>query len=193
MMASMQFTGTVLAGGKSSRFGQNKALYVYQNKPLIHWVLNSLDHASERFVIANQPLDLQIPVYPDLKSGFGSLSGVHAALSYAKYDWVAIAACDLPFLSCDYWRQLQGHINNVQIVMAQNQEGFSEPLAALYHRSILPLVEAQIESQNLTLHHLATITRTKLIPWNELKPKVDRRLFLNANTVHDLPIQSKVE
>ena len=189
----MNFSGAVLAGGKSSRFGQNKALYVYHNKTLIQWVLESLDQASERFVIANQPLDIQVPVYPDLKSGFGSLSGIHAALSYATQEWVAIAACDLPFLSSDYWRYLQGYTNNVQVVMAQNQEGFPEPLAALYHRSLLPLVEAQIESQDLTLHHLTKVAKTKLIPWNELEPHVEPRLFLNANTKDDLPQQGTVE
>jgi molybdopterin-guanine dinucleotide biosynthesis protein A len=189
----MNFSGAVLAGGKSSRFGQNKALYVYQNKPLIQWVLDSLDQASERFIIANQALGLQFPIYSDIKAGHGSLSGLHAALSQAKYDWVAIAACDLPFLSSPYWTHLQSHTENVQIVMAQNQERLPEPLAALYHRSILPLVNAQIESQDLTLHHLAKTARTKLVPWHELKPKVDPKLFINANTEHDLPKQSTVE
>ena len=189
----MQFSGAVLAGGKSSRFGQNKALYVYHNKPLIQWVLESLDQAAERFVIANHYLDLEIPVYPDLKEGLGSLSGIHAALSYATHDWVAIAACDLPFLSPAYWSYLQTYTKNVQVVISQNQQGFPEPLATLYHRSLLPMIEAQINDQDLTLHHLAKVAKTQVVSWKKLEKHFEPRLFLNANRKHDLPKQSTVE
>jgi molybdenum cofactor guanylyltransferase len=188
----MTFSGAVLAGGKSQRFGQNKALYPYRNKPLIHWVLESLNQASERFVIAHQDLGLRVPVYPDLKTGFDSLSGIHSALSHANYDWVAIAACDLPFLNQAYWQYLLSYCDNrycndVQMVISQNQTGFLEPLAALYHRSILPQIEAQMASQDLTLHHLTQHTRTHRVPWAELQRHFSPPLFLNANQKSNLP------
>lgn len=183
---SMRFTGAVLAGGKSSRFGQDKALYIYRNKPLIHWVLDSLNSASEKLVIASHSLGLTIPVYADLKPNCHSLGGIHAALSYAKNDWVAIAACDLPFLTPDYWTLLLGHTANSQIVMSLNQDEFAEPLAALYHRSILPIIEKQIETQDFTLHHLSTFVKTHTIPWQELE-HLGTSLFFNANTRDDLP------
>ncbi len=183
----MQFSGAVLAGGQSSRFGENKALFVYHKKPLIQWVLESLSQASDRFIIANQSLDLDVPIYADLKEGLGSLSGIHTALSYAKHDWVAIAACDLPFLTSAYWHYLQKYTNDNQIVIAQNQKGFPEPLAAFYHRSVLQIVERQIKNQDFTLINLTHSAKTQLIPWKEFEPHVESKLFLNANTKDDLP------
>lgn len=183
----MKWSAAILAGGKSSRFGQNKALYIYRDKPLIQWVIESLTAASEKFVIANQPLDLPLPIYVDIKPHFGSLSGIHAALSYAKYDWVAIAACDMPFLTPDHWHYLLQHTEHNQIVMPQNQEGSTEPLAALYHRNILPIIEAQIERQDFKLTHLCNHAACTKLSWSELPNNDATNLFLNANYKDDLP------
>jgi molybdenum cofactor guanylyltransferase len=182
----VKFSGAVLAGGKSRRFGENKALYLYQNKALIQWVLDSLDEASERFVIANRPLELNFPVYPDLRPGFDSLSGVHAALSYATHDWVAVAGCDLPFLTSAYWKCLLAQSERTQLVIARSSAGHLEPLAALYHRSLLPVVEAQLERGDLALKHLVDHDYTKVMPWSDLELHFDAHLFLNANTKVEL-------
>lgn len=69
----MRWSGAVLAGGRSSRFGRDKALYVYKGKPLIAWVLDSMAGASERLVIANRPYRLE--VYPDLWRGGDTCRG----------------------------------------------------------------------------------------------------------------------
>ena len=98
------YSGAVLAGGASRRFGEDKALFLYRGKPLLLWVLESLGGAAERFLVANRPYEgFGVPVYPDLLPGADSLSGLHSALVHARFPWVAVAATDLPFLTRAYW------------------------------------------------------------------------------------------
>lgn len=178
------FSAAILTGGKSARFGQNKALFVYREKPLLEWVRLSLCHASELFAVGSTPMT--IPTYPDLIPGGGSLSGLHTALSYAREDWVAVAACDLPFLSPEYWNILLEHTKDTQIVIAENNTGRPEPLATLYHRSLLPIVEAQLECQDFKLTRLGEKVSCTKLSWREFQSKCNDNIFLNANYRHDL-------
>jgi molybdenum cofactor guanylyltransferase len=185
MKSTISFSGAVLAGGASSRFGENKALYVYKQKPLIGWVLESLSQASEQFVIANQPFTIK--TIPDIIPGGNALSGLHAALSYANFEWVAVAACDLPFLTSGYWRLLLEHTRESQMVIAKNPKGDLEPLAALYHRSVLATVEQQLTSGDLMIKRMTEKVRCVKVPWSKLETHFENNLFLNANYKTDLP------
>jgi molybdenum cofactor guanylyltransferase len=186
-LSKIPFSGAVLAGGHSSRFGENKAFFSYQGKALASWVLESLAEADERFIVANTPLELGVSVYRDIAPGSNSLSGLHTALTYAKHDWVAVAACDLPFLTPLYWQLLLEQSSNYQIVIAENASGQLEPLAALYHRSLLPQVEAQMKSGDLMLKRIAHTAVCKTVSWKTLGPHVAGNLFLNVNYKTDLP------
>lgn len=179
----IKFSGAVLAGGRSSRFGQDKALYVYNGQLLAGWALESLRGANERFLVSSRPYDLGVPVYPDFYPG-SSLGGLHAALFYATHDWVAIAACDMPFLTTDYWQKLLTHIEDVQAVVVQGPSGRLEPLAALYHRALLPLAEAQLKMGDFKLQAFLETAQTRVVPWETLG--VDARMFSNANRLTDL-------
>lgn len=141
------YSGAVLAGGASGRFGEDKALFVYRGKPLLLWVLESLRGAEERFIVANRPyVGFGVPVYPDLLPGADSLSGLHSALAHARFPWVAVAATDLPFLTRGFWDFLyeQARASPYPVVAVYSPEGHLEPLMALYHKDCLPQVERQI-------------------------------------------------
>jgi len=181
------FSGAVLAGGRSSRFGQNKASFRYRGKPLALWALESLEGASERFLVANRPYDFGVPVYPDLYPG-SSLGGLHAALSRAQYDWLALAACDMPFLNAAYWQKLLAQTNRVegvQAVVVLGPEGRPQPLAALYHKSLLPLTETRLKAKKLKMQALLTEARVLTLPFHELG--LEEQTFFNANYLSDLP------
>lgn len=187
------FSGAVLAGGRSSRFGQDKARYVYRGKPLAAWVLESLADADERFIVADRPYAFGVPVLPDQYPG-SSLGGLHAALLHAAHDWVALAACDQPFLTPDYWQQLITYIGSprisspyaeVQAVVATGPEGRLQPLCALYHRSLQPLAEAQLETGTFKIQQFIAQIRARIVPWDALD--VSPQTFFNANRRSDLP------
>lgn len=184
MAADISFSGAVLAGGRSSRFGQDKALYVYNGKPLALWALGSLAGADERFLVSSRPYDFGVPVYPDRYPG-SSLGGLHTALVYAANAWVAVAACDMPFLTADYWQKLLEHTEGVQAVVVRGPDGRLEPLAALYQKTLLPLVEAQLQAGDFRLHALLEETEAQVLAFNALA--FDPNVFINLNRLEDIP------
>ena len=181
----MKFSGAVLAGGRSSRFGQDKASYLYGGKPLAVWALESFTAASERFVVSSRPYTFGVPVYGDLYPG-SSLGGLHAALTYAKHDWVALAACDMPFLTPDYWQQLLVHTENVHAVVVSGPEGRPQPLAAVYHKSLLPFAETQLKSGYLKIQTFIQQADARILPCEALE--LDPKTFFNANYLADLKL-----
>lgn len=184
------YTGAVLAGGLSRRFGEDKALFVYRGKPLLAWVLDSLAGAGERFIVANRPYEgVGVPVYPDLWPGADSLSGLHAALVHARFPWVAVAATDLPFLTQEYWAFLheKALASPHPVVVVVNPEGHLEPLMAFYHKDCLPQVELQIREGDFLLRRVMEVLGATYIPAEEVVVRFGAQVFLNANRKEELP------
>ena len=69
----------ILAGGKSRRFGSDKALFKYRGRPLIEHVIESIRPVVGRItVISNWPerfAYLEIPCHPDSIDGLGPFGG----------------------------------------------------------------------------------------------------------------------
>ncbi|GAA6759755.1 molybdenum cofactor guanylyltransferase [Thermus oshimai] len=184
------YTGAVLAGGLSKRFGEDKALYPYRGKPLLLWVLESLSGAGERFIVANRPYEgFGVPVYPDLLPGGDSLSGLHTALVQARFPWVAVAATDLPFLTRAYWDYLyeRALASPHPVVVPVNPEGHLEPLMALYHKDCLPQVERQLREGDFLLRRVMEALGATYLPAEEVVARFGREVFLNANRKEELP------
>jgi molybdenum cofactor guanylyltransferase len=173
-----KFSSAVLAGGKSKRFGSDKARFVYKDKTLMQWVINSFETATECFIIANQNYEeFGLPVYADIISSPTPLSGIHSALVHAKYDWVAVAACDMPFLTRAFWQTLQAQCNNTNAVVVESDYGL-EPLAAFYHRDLAPRIETNLQQNQKAIHVFLRGVDTKILKATELN--------LSANTFHNI-------
>ena len=168
------YSAAILAGGQSRRFGSDKALYFYKEKVLISWVIDSLVDVEDKYIVANTVYsEFDLKVYLDLISSYGPLSGIYTGLSYAKNDWLAVAACDMPLLTSDYWQSLYKHASDCQAVVIRTRLGL-EPLAAFYHRSTLQLIKSQIEKQDYSVQKLLPKLDLKTIDisWINQDPKV---------------------
>lgn len=181
------FSAAVLAGGRSARFGRDKARFIYQGKPLLAHVLASLSAAAERFIVANEPYpEFGVPVVADLIRGGDSLSGLHSALSHARYDWIALAACDLPYLTPAYWALLLQCRDLWPIVMVRGQQGV-EPLAALYHQRLLPLVTGQLQRGDLAMRRLPELAGARFVDVSAVLACCGPQVLINANRPEELP------
>jgi len=136
----------VLAGGESRRMGRNKALIPLAGKPLIQWVVDRLGPlADETLVLANEPAPysfLSLPVIADTVRGMGALGGLYSALCSASNQWVAIVACDMPFVSPTLLQyELELADSDAFDVILPLSRGGAEPFHALYRREgCLPLI-----------------------------------------------------
>jgi molybdenum cofactor guanylyltransferase len=182
----MEFSGAVLAGGKAKRFGSDKARFIYKGQAMMQWVLDSLEHSDQRFIIANQPYkEFNLPVYSDIIQSQTPLSGIHSALVHAKHNWVAVAACDMPFLTKDYWQVLLRYCGKkARAVVVESDVGL-EPLAAFYHRSLIRPIEIALDQEQKAVHLLLQNIDKAVLKATELN--LPSNTFFNINRLEDVP------
>lgn len=175
----------ITAGGRSRRFGSDKALHAWRGRTLLEHVAASMSSFEPRILIAPaSPYELPgWRAVPDTRPGEGPLAGLEAALRELD-GWVAFAGVDLPALTPEYWAFLQSRASG-DIVSAVNADGRPEPLAALYHASLLPRVTALLEGGERRLRAVLESARTTYVPWEDVR-RTGRNVFLNVNRPNDL-------
>lgn len=115
----------ILAGGKSSRMGSNKAMLPVRGKPNIERLRDELlrvvpanglfesSRVSRVIVVANESATYQFlgeTVIPDRYPGMGPLAGIQVGLEASPSDWNLVVACDMPFATAAAARFLLGHV-----------------------------------------------------------------------------------
>lgn len=107
----MRTGGAILAGGEARRFGSDKAMALFEGRPLVAHIADRLRPRVEHLVICGGEERLagvrHLPDRP--KPGLGPLGGLCAALDDARHagiEWVVSVGCDTPVLSDDLLAQL---------------------------------------------------------------------------------------
>lgn len=93
--------GAVLAGGRSSRFGSDKALALLEGRPLIAHVIDALASQVDAILVCGRQWQGLAWVADRPAGDLGPLGGINAALHYARdrgFDAVVTAPCDAPRL-----------------------------------------------------------------------------------------------
>ena len=122
-MIENNILGIILAGGKSSRFGEDKSTVKLGNKTLLDHIVNKIENEfNEILVISNnKELNFQnkkIKVIEDcIKGQLGPLVGILTAMKWVKenkkdYRWVASFPCDTPFFDINLTNKLKLKTNN---------------------------------------------------------------------------------
>ncbi|SDO12557.1 molybdenum cofactor guanylyltransferase [Alkalicoccus daliensis] len=150
--ASPEITGVILAGGKSSRMGENKALLPLGNKSAVEHVVDKIrPQAEELLLISNEPevfSYLEINTAADLRPFEGPLAGIEAAMTAVDSEWYLIAACDMPLIQKSVIEYLCNVSNKTQSnAVIPEIQGKQHPLLALYHRDCLPAISAVLDAQ----------------------------------------------
>jgi molybdopterin-guanine dinucleotide biosynthesis protein A len=104
--AKLPVHGFVLAGGKSSRMGVDKALLELQGRPLVEIAVEKLRSFCAEVSIAGNRDDLSgfAPVVHEERMECGPGAGVEAGLKAARQDWVMFVPVDVPLVPAEYLR-----------------------------------------------------------------------------------------
>ena len=183
-------SGAILAGGRSSRFGRDKALEVWRGLTLLEHAAFALEGCAERLIVGGDEARygfLGLPVVEDAEAHRGSLYGLARALELAECGRVAVTACDMPLLSGPYWSYL-AHLETADVVIPQNHAGGLEPLAAIYSKRCLPFVRAAFAAGELRLTGWFDDLEVLEVPWPELARHFGADVFLNVNRPDDLGV-----
>lgn len=181
----MRTCGVILAGGKSSRMGKNKALLPILGKPVIQHVAKTLSQCTEEvFIIANKPSDyafLNVPIFSDRYVHIGPLGGMESAFYHIKADRYVFAACDMPFVNPDVYNLLLGKLGLYEAVIPVYDQHM-HPLCGIYHKSIFFQIVEQINKHDYKLKHLLDQIHVNYISTFDGVPnKTLEKHFFNMN------------
>jgi molybdenum cofactor guanylyltransferase len=191
----MQFAAIILAGGRSSRMGCDKAFIKINSIPLLQKTcLTAEPCASQVYVItpwrekyqALIPVSCQIiqeKVSPDETQPHGPLIGFAQALSWIETEWVLLLACDLPNLTPsaikEWSRYLETMPKDAIALLPKSAKGW-EPLCGFYRSQCLPLLDEFIQGGGKSFQRWLEKHCVSELPIS------DRRLLLNCNYPSDL-------
>lgn len=185
MLNTPDVTGIVLAGGKSTRMGTDKAFLKLNGKPFISHILETVqEFTNEVYIISdNQKLDgMGTHRFPDLIPGLGPIGGIHTGLFHSKTTYNLIVACDTPFLSKETITQLILGMDKEHDVFVVQCEDVVMPLIGIYQKSCLPHFNKAMERKQFGLKKALAGLHTKTISL----PKSHAKSVLNINTKLDL-------
>ncbi len=185
--------GAVLAGGRGRRIGGDKPSLLLGDTTLVRHVLDALCSAGLEVALVlrpGQPVPLTahtIAVVRDEIENAGPLGGLQALLRWLPAEWALVAACDQPFLAPGLLQGLLSERKNGLDVICAHSSDRLEPLPGLYHRSILPAIDRQLERGERSLVDLLVSLRVREVP-RHLVEQWDPSLasFLNINRPEEL-------
>ena len=182
--------GFILAGGRSSRMGREKAFLEICGEPLVVRAARLAGAVCAFVTIVGPPENLAplgLPAIADEQPHLGPLGGILTALAHAGTDWNLILACDLPFLTAGWLRYLvsRARASRSRVVLPVSAAG-PEPLCAVYHRDALGEIRAQVARGVLKVTQALEGIAIERISPEEIVPFDPRGvLFQNLNTLED--------
>jgi molybdenum cofactor guanylyltransferase len=134
-----KLNGLVLAGGKSTRMGQDKSAIVYHEKSQQNHTAQLLSKLCEKVSISlrsrqDATTAGDFPVIEDTFTGLGPLGAILSALREEPNSAWLVVACDLPYLDLESLEFLVSNRNPGAIATAyrSDENAFPEPLVAIW-------------------------------------------------------------
>jgi len=179
----------VLAGGRSSRFGQDKAFAKVGDSTIVESLLFSLKIFFNKIIVVTNHVDkyrqFPVQVVEDRIKGMGPLVGIYSGLLASDTERNFVVACDMPLLN----PRLISYICSIPEgeVVVPRVEDKLEPLHSIYSRSCIPAIEAQLATGDYKIQNFFDKVETEYVDEEEIR-MFDPNLtsFLNINLQKDL-------
>ena len=152
--------GVILAGGKSSRFGEDKALYMLNGRPMYEHVAQSLENvqAIDEIVInTNDKLKTSFKNYKVITDDpeyidHGPLGGLYASAKEYPGQALMVISCDTPYVDSAWLDILAEEAEKTGDTVITTDNDREHPLIGVYqHDTLAELLEGQLETKRLSL------------------------------------------
>ncbi|MGQ9507202.1 MAG: molybdenum cofactor guanylyltransferase [Candidatus Bathycorpusculaceae bacterium] len=195
----MEKSAIILAGGFSSRFGQDKGLVLLANKPLVAHVLDAINKiVDEKIVVVSsktqaesytKALGSEVKVFIDEGKVQSPLVGALKGFKEVRSEYALLLPCDTPLLSKDILLLLFDLCPNKNAVIPRWPNGYIEPLQAVYRtKPALEAAEKALNEESLNMQamvdKLRGIRYVSTLVLRQLDPEL--KSFFNVNTPMDL-------
>lgn len=185
-LSKREVTGVVLAGGKSSRFGSNKALYHLRDKSFLERAVYLLQLLCEEILISGNPNEYntltKMNILKDSYENCGPLGGIHAGLQAARTPYVLFLTCDMPLMRPEPLQQMLAEATGADVVSwNQTKAGGIFPL--LVSVKLLPEIESALKQGDYKIKR--TLCEREKVRMLDI-PDHWAKLFININQKEDL-------
>jgi molybdenum cofactor guanylyltransferase len=196
MDGSPEVTAFILAGGKSTRMGTDKAFVEYDGRTLLARALDLARSVTPdvRIVGSSEKFAPFAPVVEDIFRDCGPLGGIHAALRTSLTDLNVMLAVDTPFVSRAFLQYLisQARATPDATVVVPVSEKRRQPLCAVYRRGFAHAAENALRSGQNRIDRLFDLVETRTITEEELiGAGFSSGIFRNLNTPEELETEKK--
>lgn len=187
----------ILAGGKSSRMGTDKALLNYNGQKFIEIIADELSFFEEKIIargnnsilgrLEKDSWKIVADEYPE----HGPIGGLHAALKNCESDAMFVVTCDMPLMTGNLARKIYGEMcgcvetakhdelgGTLDAVIAVSNDGKYHPLCGVYRKELYQLMEEYILQDNNRVMAVLKNCRVKYVNLNEEESKQ----LANVNT-----------
>lgn len=182
-------TAIILAGGKSSRMGQDKALLKFGEKTNVEHLVSLLEPIfSEILIIVDRRaklgrLDLGgAEIYEDLIRDHGPLAAMYTGLFYSSFKASCVLTCDMPFIDeviihdlLDFWKQ------GFDVICFEDPYGNDQPFPGIYRRSSRFLIRSLLERGENSMKWFLEVADVKSIVFERERMEV----LTNMNHMED--------
>lgn len=180
-------TAFVLAGGKSTRMGADKAFLELAGRPLIVHAVGLAAAVAPQVRIVGDPHQKFAAfgdVVPDIFAGRGPLGGIHAALQVSQTELNLVLGVDLPFVEARFLKFLIAQAGACDAVVAVPfAAGYFQTLCAIYRKSFAALAERALAEGRNRVDAIFQETKVRIISEQELAGEnFQASMFRNLNT-----------
>jgi|SRR5579871_912085 len=181
----------VLAGGRSERMGQDKALLRLEERTLLQTVVAALRPFADRIVVvAQEPEPYLLPDVEgvaDLYPGQGPVGGILTGLTALGVGAHLVVACDMPALQPGILRLLRDSATPEWDAVVPERDGRPEPLCAVYRDTAAPALQSFLATGRRAAFEALKMLRVYYLHEETLRGvDPDLLTFTNLNTPHDL-------
>lgn len=184
----LSLSAVILAGGKSSRMGTDKALLRLGSATLLErtcaLVAPLFDQTLVIAASAEQCSALRLAGASVLQDeptvqGRGPLAGIYTGLRHARNEAACFLTCDMPFVDAAILRHLaQHHDSNSDVTCFRGESRHHEPFPGIFHKRLLDSLTTKLERNELSLCRYLDQTVTQYLSI----PEGCERVFTNTNT-----------
>lgn len=201
LYSAMQFDNpkdlsvAILAGGKSSRFGEPKLNAYFGDQRLIDYSKAIGELISPDVFVVKHPQQkidqADATVLTDMIPGCGPAGGIHAALEQVQTPWLAVLPCDMPFLIPEIYEILFQNREANRPVVAISENGM-ESLVSLWPKSLANSVKKYLMQKELAVNRILDRLNAVKVPIPEIFPEYQPEFFFNINYKKDLQEMEKL-
>ena len=184
----MHATGIILAGGKSSRMGEDKGLVLLNGKPMIQYVIEALKEVvSEISIISNNESyhKFGVQVYSDIIKEKGPVGGIYTGLYHSTTELNFCISCDVPMISSDFIFWLLNRSGNAFVTLPMYKDKVHQ-MIGVYSKQALSNFQGSVEKEHLKLSQVNNDMGCEIIDIEKEYANFDELIFSNINTKNEL-------